>query len=292
MAGISNLKRVQAIIRERTSNNKLITILSFLLAFFILLASFVYPNINYSIKVKLLDYSTSIISSIYSPINTINNSLRNFYYIINVHNINKKLVLENESYKNISNELLILKTKTDEYRDLLNISNTIKYKFVTSKIISRSNLSYTKSVILMSGSNEDINHGSPVIFNNVLLGYINEVGKTSSRLITITDGMVKVPSIIIEKNLKIIISGNNDKYLEILNPNELSPIKEGDKVFTSGDGNKYPENLFIGTIRKKINGDIIVEPPIDINSLNYVYILDWSLKSRGIDIKADPIFYD
>ena len=37
MAGISNLKRVQAIIRERTSNNKLITILSFLFAFIILL---------------------------------------------------------------------------------------------------------------------------------------------------------------------------------------------------------------------------------------------------------------
>ena len=38
MAGISNLKRVQAIIRERTSNNKLITILSFLFAFIILLS--------------------------------------------------------------------------------------------------------------------------------------------------------------------------------------------------------------------------------------------------------------
>ena len=82
MAGISNLKRVQAVIRARTSNNKLITIFSFLLAFTILLSTFIFSNINYSIKAKVLDYSTIIISSLYSPINTINNSISNISGII------------------------------------------------------------------------------------------------------------------------------------------------------------------------------------------------------------------
>ena len=50
--------------------------------------------------------------------------------------------------------------------------------------------------------------------------------------------------------------------------------------------------MFIGTIKTKKNGDYIVEPSLDINRLNYVYILNWSLKDRGIDIKVDPIFYD
>ena len=292
MAGISNLKRVQAIIRERTSNNKLITILSFLFAFIILLSTFIYPQINYSIKVKVLDYSSAIISSLYSPINTINNSVNNFYNILNVYNLNKKLTSEYDNYSKLENDLIILKMKNSEYKNLLNISDDIEYNFVTSKIISRSNLSYTKSVILASGKNDNITLGSPVIYQNSLLGFINELGNTSSRLISITDGTVKIPSIIFEKNLNIIVSGNNDKYLEILNLNNFPNIKDGDKVFTSGDGNKFPENLFIGTIKTKKNGDFIVEPSLDINRLNYVYILNWSLKDRGIDIKVDPIFYD
>ena len=292
MAGISNLKRVQAIIRERTSNNKLITILSFLFAFIILLSTFIYPKINYSIKVKVLDYSSTIISSLYSPINTINNSVNNFYNIMNVYNLNKKLTSEYDNYSKLENDLIILKMKNSEYKNLLNISDDLEYNFVTSKIISKSNLSYTKSVILSSGKNDNITLGSPVIYQNSLLGFINELGNTSSRLISITDGTVKIPSIIFEKNLNIIVSGNNDKYLEILNLNNFPNIKDGDKVFTSGDGNKYPENLFIGTIKTKKNGDYIVEPSLDINSLNYVYILNWSLKDRGIDIKVDPIFYD
>jgi len=292
MAGISNLKRVQAIIRERTSNNKLITILSFLFAFIILLSTFIYPKINYSIKVKVLDYSSTIISSLYSPINTINNSVNNFYNIMNVYNLNKKLTSQYDNYSKLENDLIILKMKNSEYKNLLNISDDLEYNFVTSKIISKSNLSYTKSVILSSGKNDNITLGSPVIYQNSLLGFINELGNTSSRLISITDGTVKIPSIIFEKNLNIIVSGNNDKYLEILNLNNFPNIKDGDKVFTSGDGNKYPENLFIGTIKTKKNGDYIVEPSLDINSLNYVYILNWSLKDRGIDIKVDPIFYD
>ena len=292
MAGISNLKRVQAIIRERTSNNKLITILSFLFAFIILLSTFIYPKINYSIKVKMLDYSSAIISSLYSPMNTINNSVNNFYNIMNVYNLNKKLTSEYDNYSKLENDLIILKMKNSEYKNLLNISDDIEYNFVTSKIISRSNLSYTKSVILASGKNDNINLGSPVIYKNSLLGFISELGNTSSRLISITDGTVKIPSIIFEKNLNIIVSGNNDKYLEILNLNNFPNIKDGDKVFTSGDGNKFPENLFIGTIKTKKNGDFIVEPSLDINRLNYVYILNWSLKDRGIDIKVDPIFYD
>ena len=292
MAGISNLKRVQAIIRERTSNNKLITILSFLFAFIILLSTFIYPKINYSIKVKILDYSSAIISSLYSPMNTINNSVNNFYNIMNVYNLNKKLTSEYDNYSKLENDLIILKMKNSEYKNLLNISEDIEYNFVTSKIISRSNLSYTKSVILASGKNDNINLGSPVIYKNSLLGFISELGNTSSRLISITDGTVKIPSIIFEKNLNIIVSGNNDKYLEILNLNNFPNIKDGDKVFTSGDGNKFPENLFIGTIKTKKNGDFIIEPSSDINRLNYVYILNWSLKDRGIDIKVDPIFYD
>lgn len=292
MVGISNLKRVQAIIRERTSNNKLITILSFLFAFIILLSTFIYPKINYSIKVKVLDYSSTIISSLYSPMNTINNSVNNFNNIMNVYNLNKKLTSEYDNYSKLENDLIILKMKNSEYKNLLNISDDIKYNFVTSKIISRSNLSYTKSVILASGKNDNITLGSPVIYQNSLLGFIRELGNTSSRLISITDGTVKIPSIILEKKLNIIVSGNNDKYLEILNLNNFPNIKDGDKVFTSGDGNKFPENLFIGTIKTKKNGDFIVEPSLDINRLNYVYILNWSLKDRGIDIKVDPIFYD
>ena len=292
MLGISNFKRVQSIIRERTSNNKIITIFSFLLAFILLFSSYLYPQFSYSIKVKIIDYSSNIINAMYSPINTINNSSKNINKILNVYNINNKLIIENEKLKNISTEMIKIKSENQKLKNLLNLSNNIKYKYTTAKIISRSNSSFIRSVILMAGNKDKLSLGSPVVYNNYLLGYINELGANSSRVLSITDINIKVPSIIIEKNIKFIITGSNKKFLEILNYGDLSSLKSGDKVFTSGDGNMYPEGLIIGTVRINSNGDFVIEPSVDINNINYVQIINWKPSDRGIDINLDPVFYD
>ena len=70
MTGLSNFKRVQNIIRERATSNKILTIISLTFASILLFTSYMYPNINYSIKIKIIDYSSHIINSIYTPINS------------------------------------------------------------------------------------------------------------------------------------------------------------------------------------------------------------------------------
>ena len=54
----------------------------------------------------------------------------------------------------------------------------------------------------------------------------------------------------------------------------------------------YPAGLFIGIIKVKSGGNVIVEPSKKLNSLSFVQIIDWAPEKRGIDINVDPIFYD
>ena len=292
MTGLSNFKRVQTIIREKASNNKIITIISLIFATILLFTSYMYPNINNSIKIKIIDYSSNIINSIYSPINTINKSIINFNNIMNTYNINNELIEENKSLKIISNKMELLYAENQKLKKLLNLSNDINYKFITTKIISKSNAAFIRSAILMSGKKDNISINSPVIYNNNLLGYISELGSNSSRVIALTDINVKIPAFIPNKNIRIILSGNNSKFLDILNYVDISSLKTGDKVFSSGDGNMYPSGLFVGIVKIKLNGTIIVEPSSNLNDLNYVQVLDWKPASRGVDISIDPIFYE
>lgn len=292
MPRISNFKRVQSIIRERTSNNKVLTIFSFLFAFILLFTSYVYPQVSYSLKVTFIDYSSNIINAMYSPLNTLNNTSKNFSKILNVYSINSQLLDENEKLNDISMEMIKLKSENQRLKNLLNLSSNIKYNYTTAKIISRSNSSFIRSVILMSGKKNQLSLGSPVIYNNNLLGYINELGTNSSRVLSITDMNIKIPSVIFEKNIKFIITGSNNKYLEIMNYGDLSGLKQGDKVFTSGDGNMYPEGLLIGTVILNSKDNFVILPSIDINTINYVQIINWKPLDRGIDINLDPIFYD
>jgi rod shape-determining protein MreC len=292
MTGLSNFKRVQTIIREKASNNKILTIISLIFATILLFTSYMYPNINNSIKIKIIDYSSNIINSIYSPINTINKSIINFNNIMNTYNINNELIEENKSLKIISNKMQLLYAENQELKKLLNLPNEISYKFVTTKIISKSNASFIRSVILMSGKKDNISIKSPVVDNNNLLGYISELGNNSSRVIALTDINTKIPAFVPNKNIKIIVSGNNSNFLEISNYLDISLLKSGDKVFSSGDGNMYPSGLFIGTIKIKLDGKIIVEPFSNLNDLNYVQVIDWKPESRGIDIIIDSIYYE
>ena len=292
MTGLSNFKRVQNIIRERATNNKILTIISLTFASILLFTSYMYPNSNYSIKIKIIDYSSHIINSIYTPINTFNKSIANIHNIYNTYNINNEIIKENKSLKIISNKMQLLYAENQELKKLLNLPNEISYKFVTTKIISKSNASFIRSVILMSGKKDNISIKSPVVDNNNLLGYISELGNNSSRVIALTDINTKIPAFVPNKNIKIIVSGNNSNFLEISNYLDISSLKSGDKVFSSGDGNMYPSGLFIGTIKIKLDGKIIVEPFSNLNDLNYVQVINWNPKNRGIDISADPIFYE
>ena len=292
MTGLSNFKRVQNIIRERTTNNKILTIISLTFASILLFTSYMYPNINYSIKIKIIDYSSNIINSIYTPINTFNKSIANIHNIYNTYNINNEIIKENKSLKIISNKMQLLYAENQELKKLLNLPNEISYKFVTTKIISKSNASFIRSVILMSGKKDNISIKSPVVDNNNLLGYISELGNNSSRVIALTDINTKIPAFVPNKNIKIIVSGNNSNFLEISNYLDISSLKSGDKVYSSGEGNMYPSGLFIGTIKIKLDGKIIVEPFSNLNDLNYVQVIDWKPESRGIDIIIDSIYYE
>ena len=292
MAGLSDIKRVQSIIKEKTSNSKILTFVSLIFVLMLIFSSYLYPTISNTVKMKILDYSGNIINSIYSPISTVNNSLSNISNIINTYNINNELIKENENLKIIENQIIVLQSENEELKKLLSISNDIKYKFITAKIISKSNLSFIRSSILMSGKKDNILLSSPVIYNKTLLGYINEVGFNSSRVLSLTDINVKAPAVILGKDIKVILAGNNSKYLDILNYLDISSLKSGDKVFTSGDGNMYPAGLYIGKVKIKLNGSFVVEPAENLNNLNYVQIINWKPEERGIDINIDPIFYE
>jgi len=289
MANISNFKRVQVLIKEKTSNKTILTIIAFLFSILILISSLSNDgNTNY-LRVKLLDFSSYILNSFYMPSNTFRNSSENFNNILNVYNDNKDLMFENENLRSriIENELI--KAENIELKRLLNLSDEIDYSFKTVKIISQNNFSFINSLIILSGSKENISLNSPVVYKNNLIGFISDLGNSSSRVALLTDINSKTPAIILDKNIKIIISGNNNSLIEILNYGEINSLELGDKVYTSGDGNKYPKGLLIGSVVKNKEGSIFIKPMVDVTKLNYLQVIEWTPKARGIDIKFDSI---
>lgn len=287
MANISNFKRVRSLIKERTSSKKLLTGLAFSFALLIIISSLTNFHFTNVIKLKFLDYSSYILKSFYMPLNTFKNSGDNINNIFYVYRNNKNLIIENENLKSQLIEQKFIRKENIELRNLLNVKKENSYSFVTAKILSQSNFSFSHSMILSVGLDNNISINSPVIYKNQLVGYISDVGNKSSRVTLITDINSKIPVLVLDKNIKFIMSGDNNNYLKLLNFGNINLLENGDEVYTSGDGGMYPKGLMVGKVIKGSENQLVIEPSLTIGKLDYLQIIDWTALSRGIDIKVD-----
>lgn len=287
MANLSNFKRVRSLIKERTSSKKLLTGLAFSFALLIIISSLTNFHFTNVIKLKFLDYSSYILKSFYMPLNTFKNSGDNINNIFYVYRNNKNLIIENENLKSQLIEQKFIRKENIELRNLLNVKKENSYSFVTAKILSQSNFSFSHSMILSVGLDNNISINSPVIYKNHLVGYISDVGNKSSRVTLITDINSKIPVLVLDKNIKFIMSGDNNNYLKLLNFGNTNLLENGDEVYTSGDGGMYPKGLMVGKVIKGSENQLVIEPSLAIGKLDYLQIIDWTALSRGIDIKVD-----
>ena len=287
MANLSNFKRVRSLIKERTSSKKLLTGLAFSFALLIIISSLTNFHFTNVIKLKFLDYSSYILKSFYMPLNTFKNSGDNINNIFYVYRNNKNLIIENENLKSQLIEQKFIRKENIELRNLLNVKKENSYSFVTAKILSQSNFSFSHSMILSVGLDNNISINSPVIYKNQLVGYISDVGNKSSRVTLITDINSKIPVLVLDKNIKFIMSGDNNNYLKLLNFGNTNLLENGDEVYTSGDGGMYPKGLMVGKVVKGSENQLVIEPSLTIAKLDYLQIIDWTALSRGIDIKVD-----
>ena len=160
-----------------------------------------------------------------------------------------------ENYK------LMIKNKSTNYR--------------VAQVIGWSHQLFNNNVIIDAGSSRGIREGNMVVGEIGVVGRIEHVEKTRSRLILINDSTSRIPVMISNARVRGILVGNNSNLMEIIYSSKGKEIEVGDMVYTSGDGDTLPSGLFIGRIKKIENNIILVSMVEDIANLNFVTIIDY-----------------
>ncbi len=169
-------------------------------------------------------------------------------------------------------------------------------QYLSAAVIGRDPSPFLHYVIINRGSNDGLRRGMPVVTQQGLVGRINAVTSTASRVRLITD-----PSISINTNVKESstesedIGGLNVRLQPAKTEAELigtitgdlmldkipldANVQPGDLVLTSGLGGNYVSNLFIGQVTsvRKREYDLFqsasVQPAVDFNNLTIVMII-------------------
>ena len=182
---------------------------------------------------------------------------------------NKEKLTETSNFQKI----ISLKMKVKEYEKLLNLANEIEYNYVTARITGNFSDQFSENAFINAGESMGLQIDIPIIGETGVVGRIYEVYKYTSRILFITDVSSRVPVLISDNGHQGILIGNNKGSPSVHYVNELSKIKTGDVVMTSGKGGIFPPFIIVGRVISKNEDTIEVELTEDIDKLNYVRAL-------------------
>lgn len=177
-----------------------------------------------------------------------------------------KAIRENEFYKNY------LEIK-DENPD---------FDFTAATLISRDSEDPFKGFVINKGSLSGIKKYDPVITEAGLVGYISQVGLTTSKVATVLSTEITLGALDNRTNDSGIISGRMELAKEgkcrFYNLARSCTVAVGDYVVTSGEG-IFPDGLLVGTISyigsdeysTSIYADIV--PFVDISSIRDLMVI-------------------
>lgn len=175
------------------------------------------------------------------------------------YNEGNALLLENQELKEQIDQLRKDSAELDEtkrqnefYKDYLEIKDANPdFTFCDARLISADKDDPYHNFVINKGSANGISAYDPVIIGNNIVGYISNVGITTSKVTTILS-----PEIICGANDSRtgdagILSGTadfaKDGKVKLYNLSRSCNVAVGDTIVTSGEG-LFPEGLLIGSV--------------------------------------------
>jgi rod shape-determining protein MreC len=152
-------------------------------------------------------------------------------------------------------------------------------RYIAASVIGRDPSPFLHYVIIEHGSDDGLMHGMPVVTDQGLVGRIDAVSPSASRVQLITDPGSAVNVSLQTSQKEAILDGSITGDLTVsMIPQDLD-VSNGDVVLTSGLGGAYPNNLLIGQVTgvRKLANDLFqsasVQPAVDFSSLNMVLVI-------------------
>lgn len=183
-----------------------------------------------------------------------------------------------------------LTAENDFYKEYLEIKeDNPDFKFTPATLISRDENDPFKGFTINAGSIDGITERDPVITEAGLVGYVTDVGLTTSRVVTVLSPDITLGALDIRTSDSGILYGELDTAKEgltgLYNLSRSCNVAVGDYIVTSGEG-IFPEGLLIGTIRtigsEKYNTAIYatIEPFVDVENIRNVMVIT-DFKGQG-----------
>lgn len=196
---------------------------------------------------------------------------------------NRRLRAELAEAAELRQEVLGLRDLNERYRDLLGLQTDPPIPMVSARVVSDSRGPFANTRLANAGRERQVRIGNPVMTEYGLVGRVVGVTRGASRVLLLTDIASRTPVMVDRTNARAILAGDGgpNPKLEYLRGHE--PVKEGDRIVTSGDGGLMPRGLPVGVAVKGVDGAWRVVLSSEGGAIDFVRILLFEDFSQLVD---------
>jgi rod shape-determining protein MreC len=199
---------------------------------------------------------------------------------------NRQLKAELKEMRQWRDVAIALKNENQRYRTLLGLKTDPPIPMAAARIVTDSRGPFADTRLANAGSERGVKAGNPVMSENGLVGRVIGVTEGVSRVLLLTDIASRTPVMIDRTNARAILTGDGGPNPRLDYLRGRDPIREGDRVLTSGDGGVLPRGLPVGTAVKGLDGRWRVVLASDRAPIDFVRILLFQDFTQVANLKA------
>lgn len=194
--------------------------------------------------------------------------------------------------EDMEKEVFLLKNKIVKQQDDINVyrqkleivskfkkHNYSDEKPIIADIIGYDVSNFRKSIIIDVGTKQGASLDDVVVFGNALVGRISAIGRSSGRVVLITDPASNVPSRFLQSRTQGMVQGTADGTCIMKYVPRQTEINEFDRIVSSGIGGAFPKSLYVGDVievkqkNAKLFKDIKIKPRVAISKIEHVLVI-------------------
>ncbi len=176
-----------------------------------------------------------------------------------------------------------LEDANSRYRALLGFRTNPPIPMAAAHVILDAHGPFADTRLADVGKERGVEIGNPVMSERGLIGRVIGVTQGASRILLLTDVASRTPVLVDRTDARAILTGDAGATPKLEYLRGGDPIKDGDRILTSGDGGMIPRGLPVGTAVKGLDGAWRVRLDADESSIDFVRILLFKDFSRLVN---------
>ncbi len=149
----------------------------------------------------------------------------------------------------VSQQLVSMREENNRLRELLGSSARVLGQKLIAELVAVVPDVQKHRVVINKGTTDGVAVGAAVIDTRGLYGQVIETARMTSVVLLVTDATHAVPAEVGRNSIRVIAAGLGEHdYLELEAVSKSADIREGDILYSSGLGGRFPQGYPVGTV--------------------------------------------